>query len=121
MDILLQNCRILDPVTGRDESGVDIEIIDGVIKSVGKKLKSNATAKDIRGALVAPGFFDMHVHLREPGHEYKETIETGTRAARSGGFTGVCCMPNTDPPISDAFVVIYIREKAKNNIVDVEI
>lgn len=121
MDILLQNCRIVDPVTNRDESGVDIEITSGVITAIGKKLKSKVTLKDLKGAIVAPGFFDMHVHLREPGQEYKETIETGTRAAASGGFTGLCCMPNTEPPISDPFVVSYIREKAKGNIVDVEI
>jgi dihydroorotase len=121
MDILLQNCRILDPVTGRDESGLDIEIIDGKISAIGKYLKSKASPRDLKGCLVAPGFFDMHVHLREPGQEYKETVETGTRAAASGGFTGLCCMPNTDPPVSDPYVVSYIRDKAKNNIVDVEI
>src|ERR1043165_9794721 len=120
MDILLQNCRILDPLTNRDESGVDIEITAGKITAIGKNLKSKATAKDLKGALVTPGFFDMHVHLREPGQEYKETIQTGTKAAMSGGFTGICCMPNTEPPISDPYVVSYIREKAKGNIVDVE-
>src|SRR5439155_11064808 len=105
MDILLQNCRILDPVTGTDEKNIDIEIAGGKISKIGKKLSSNFALKDLNGALVVPGFFDMHVHLREPGQEYKETIETGTRAAMSGGFTGICCMPNTDPPISDPFVV----------------
>jgi dihydroorotase len=121
MDILLHNCRIVDPVTGRDESGIDIAITAGVITEIGKKLTSKAESKDLSGAIVAPGFFDMHVHLREPGQEYKETIETGTRAAASGGFTGLCCMPNTEPPISDPFVVSFINEKAKGNIVDVEI
>jgi len=121
MDILLHNCRIVDPISKRDEDDLDIEIISGIITAIGKNLKSNAPVRDLKGAVVAPGFFDMHVHLREPGQEYKETIETGTRAAASGGFTGLCCMPNTDPPISDPFVVSYIREKAKNNIVDVEI
>jgi dihydroorotase len=121
MDILLQNCRVVDPATGRDESGVDIEITSGIITAIEKKLKSKAPAKDLNGSVVVPGFFDMHVHLREPGQEYKETIETGTGAAASGGFTGLCCMPNTDPPISDQFVVSYVRDKAKDNIVDVEI
>src|SRR6476659_3509580 len=121
MDILLQNCRILDPVTGRDETGVDIEITNGSISAIGKKLKSKAPAKDLHGALVAPGFFDMHVHLREPGQEYKETVETGTNAAMAGGFTGVCCMPNTEPSISDVFVVSYIKEKSKDLLVDVAI
>jgi dihydroorotase len=121
MDILLQNCRIVDPVTGKDESSVDIEIISGIITRIGKKLQSTAESKDLKGAIVAPGFFDMHVHLREPGQEYKETIATGTMAAASGGFTGLCCMPNTEPPISDQFVVSFVKEKAKGNIVDVEI
>ncbi|MEI8135442.1 MAG: dihydroorotase [bacterium] len=121
MDILLHNCRILDPITGLDESGMDIEIKEGRITAIGKNLKSNLASRDLKGALVAPGFFDMHVHLREPGQEYKETIETGTRAAASGGFTGICCMPNTDPPVSDPFVVSYIKSKAEGNIVDVEI
>lgn len=121
MDILLQNCHIVDPASNKDVEGVDIEITNGVITKIGKGVKSKAPAKDLKGAIVAPGFFDMHVHLREPGQEYKETIETGTKAAAAGGFTGICCMPNTDPPISDPFVVSYIREKAKGNIVDVEI
>ena len=122
MHILLQNCRVVDPITKRDEVGLDIEINDGVIVKIGKSLKSSdATKYNLNGAVVAPGFFDMHVHLREPGQEYKETIETGTNAAAHGGFTGVCCMPNTEPSISDPFVVSFIKEKAKHSIVDVEI
>ncbi len=120
MELLLKNCHIIDPVTGRDEQGLDIEIANGQIVQIGKNLSSKAEVKDLAGAIVAPGFFDMHVHLREPGQEYKETIETGTRAAAAGGFTGVCCMPNTEPSISDPFVVSFIRDKAKGNIVDVE-
>src|SRR4249920_202651 len=121
MDILLQNCRILDPVTGRDESGLDIEITAGIITSIGKKLKSNAPAKDLKGAVVAPGFCDMHVHLREPGQEYKETIESGLNAAAASGFTAICCMPNTDPPISDPYVVSFIKEKAAGHLVELSI
>jgi dihydroorotase len=121
MDILLKNCRVVDPSSGRDESGLDIEILDGVISKIGKSLKSKAEAKDLNGAVVAPGFFDMHVHLREPGQEYKETIATGTLAAAQGGFTGICCMPNTEPSISDQFVVGFIKQKSEGNIVDVEI
>lgn len=122
MHILLQNCRVVDPITKRDEAGLDIEINNGMIVKIGKSLKtSDATKYNLNGAVVAPGFFDMHVHLREPGQEYKETIETGTNAAAHGGFTGVCCMPNTEPSISDPFVVSFIKEKAKHSIVDVEI
>ncbi len=121
MQILLQNVHIVDPVTNRDETGLDIEIEDGKIQRIGKNLESKGEKRNLNGAVVAPGFFDMHVHLREPGQEYKETVETGTRAAMSGGFTGVCCMPNTIPSISDPFVVSYIKEKAKDNLVDVSI
>lgn len=121
MNLLLKNIRLIDPRTKRDETGLDMEILDGKIAKIGKGLSSNADARDLKGAVVSPGFFDMHVHLREPGQEYKETIETGTRAAAAGGFTGVCCMPNTEPSISDPFVVSYIKEKAQGNLVDVAI
>src|SRR6185503_4343058 len=120
MNVLLKNCRLVDPLTKRDEKGIDIEITQGKIAQVGKSLSSSHEVRDLKGAVVAPGFFDMHVHLREPGQEYKETIATGTKAAAAGGFTGVCCMPNTEPPISDPFVVSFIKERAHGNIVDVE-
>jgi dihydroorotase len=120
--LLLKNIRIVDPVTSRDEAGLDMEIRDGTITRIGRSLASEGfQVHDLKGAVVAPGFFDMHVHLREPGDEHKETIETGTRAAMAGGFTGICCMPNTKPAIGDAFVVSYIKEKAQGNLVDVTI
>lgn len=121
MNILLKNLRVIDPVSKIDEQGLDIEITNGRISQVGKGLTSSHESRDLAGMIAAPGFFDMHVHLREPGQEYKETIETGTRAAASGGFTGVCCMPNTEPSISDPFIVSYIKEKAADNLVDVAI
>jgi dihydroorotase len=121
MNVLLKNARLIDPLSKRDERGVDIEITEGNISQIGKGISSKHDARDLKGAVVAPGFFDMHVHLREPGQEYKETIETGTNAAMAGGFTGVCCMPNTEPPISDAYVVSYIKEKSRDLLVDVVI
>ncbi|HET6512573.1 MAG TPA: dihydroorotase, partial [Candidatus Kapabacteria bacterium] len=121
MNILLRNLRVIDPATKQDEQGLDIEIVDGKIARIGKALKSEHEARDLSGMIAVPGLFDMHVHLREPGQEYKETIESGTLAAASGGFTGVCCMPNTEPSISDPFVVSYIKEKAQGNLVDVAI
>ena len=66
-----------------------------------------------------PGLFDMHVHLREPGREDEETVETGSNAAAAGGFTGVACMPNTNPNIDSAEIVRFIKEKAKDHLVDV--
>src|ERR1035437_1266572 len=121
MNIVLRNARLIDPPLKLDESGLDIEIRDSIIARIGRGLKSDLEARDLGGAIVAPGFFDMHVHLREPGQEYKETIETGLNAAMAGGFTGVCCMPNTEPPISDPFVVSYIKEKAAGHLVDLAI
>jgi dihydroorotase len=121
MNLLLQNTRLIDPSQKLDDSGIDIEVRDGIITRIGHDLKSDGETRDLAGAIVAPGFFDMHVHLREPGQEYKETIETGLNAAMAGGFTGVCCMPNTEPPISDPFVVSYIKEKAAGHLVDLAI
>src|SRR6185503_9621112 len=111
MNVLLKNCRLVDPLTKRDEKGIDIEITQGKIAQVGKSLSSSHEVRDLKGAVVAPGFFDMHVHLREPGQEYKETIETGARAAVRGGFTAVACMPNTDPPLDDRPRVEYVRRR----------
>ena len=121
MTITLHNARIIDPSLKLDEHGIDLEIRDGIITRIGHDLKSDGETRDLAGAVIAPGFFDMHVHLREPGQEYKETIETGLNAAMAGGFTGVCCMPNTEPPISDPFVVSYIKEKSKGHLVDLAI
>jgi dihydroorotase len=121
MDLLLKNAHVIDPSLRLDEAGLDIEIRDGLITRIAKNIKSDAGVHDLGGAIVAPGFFDMHVHLREPGQEYKETIETGLNAAMAGGFTSICCMPNTEPAISDPFVVSYIKEKAAGHLVDLAI
>ena len=120
MNLLLHNARLIDPTLNLDEIS-DLEIENGTISRIGKNLQSNFARRDLSGSVVAPGFFDMHVHLREPGFEYKETIESGLGAAMAGGFTGVCAMPNTEPAISDPFVVSYIREKAANHLVSLEI
>src|SRR5204863_7207246 len=94
-------------------------IRDGVVARLGESIAPGKRAEvvDAKGLVVAPGFVDLHVHLREPGDEHKETIATGTAAAAAGGFTTVCAMANTDPPIDDApsvsFLVRRIRETAK--------
>src|SRR4051812_23070063 len=121
MNILLKNARVIDPSLKLDQLGLDVEILDGTIARIGSDLQSSVEVRELGGAVVAPGFFDMHVHLREPGQEYKETIETGLNAAMAGGFTGVCCMPNTEPAISDPFVASYIKEKALGHLVDLVI
>ena len=108
---ILKNGRIIDPLQGRDETG-DIWLSAGKIIKVGKKEPAGAKCIDLEGKWIVPGLIDMHVHLREPGEEYKETIETGTRAAAAGGFTAVACMPNTKPVNDNATVTRYILEKA---------
>jgi dihydroorotase len=111
--LLLRNGRVLDPASRRDEVG-DVLLTDGLISAVGKDLdKTGAEVFDATGLVIAPGFIDMHVHLREPGFEHAETIETGARAAAAGGFTSVCCMPNTKPVNDSATVTNYILERAR--------
>src|SRR5512135_137619 len=113
MQLLLKNARIVDPVTGHDEN-LDLLLVDGTIVKIGKSVSStSAETIDLTGKVLAPGFIDMHVHLREPGFEHKETIESGVSAAAAGGFTAVCCMPNTNPPIDDESVIRYIHAKAR--------
>jgi dihydroorotase len=123
MNYVLKNGRLVDPLSGTD-SVQDILIVNGVIEKIGNSIAAVTEAEhhDMKGMIVAPGFIDMHVHLREPGFEYKETIETGTLSAAVGGFTALCCMPNTNPAIDDASVVRLIQERARkahNGIVDV--
>jgi dihydroorotase len=109
--LLIRNGRVVDPSTGRDEVG-DVLIVDG--KFAARDVKpGDAEVFDATGLVVAPGFIDMHVHLREPGFEHSETIETGSRAAAAGGFTSICCMPNTKPVNDNATVTSYIVAQAR--------
>jgi dihydroorotase len=111
--LLIQGGRVIDPAT-RGDAIADVLIRDGRIESVGTGLTDpDATVFDAAGAIVAPGFIDMHVHLREPGIEHAETIETGAKAAAAGGFTSICCMPNTQPVNDSATVTSYIIQRAK--------
>lgn len=123
MRLLLKQGRLIDPVPQRDEV-LDILIVDGVIEKMGTIAGTGSDAEqlDLKGKIVAPGFMDMHVHFREPGYEQKETIETGCQAARAGGFTAVCCMPNTNPAIDNEEVVHFVQRKgesAADGLVDV--
>jgi dihydroorotase len=118
--LLITGGRVIDPASGGDGIA-DVLIRDGRIESIGTGIRENGITRiDAAGAIVAPGFIDMHVHLREPGIEYAETIETGSRAAAAGGFTSICCMPNTVPVNDSATVTSYIvqraREVAKINV-----
>ncbi len=113
MKLVLANARILDPAQNLDREG-DLVIEDGKIDGiVAAGSASGDDIRDCRGKLVTAGLIDIHVHVREPGFEYKEDIESGTRAAAAGGFTAVCCMPNTNPSIDSAAVVRQIIERAK--------
>jgi dihydroorotase len=114
--ILLKNGRIIDPVNKIDKKG-SLLIEDGKIKAFfSTRQKIPALKKlvtfDLTGKWIVPGLIDMHVHLREPGEEHKETIESGTRAAAAGGFTAVACMPNTNPVNDCQSVTRLILEKA---------
>ncbi len=121
MNIYLRNIRVVSPSQNIDEH-LNISIADGVIEYIGNEdPQISPTTEVIDGTdlVCCPGFFDMHVHLREPGQEYKETIHTGTLAAVNGGFTGVVCMPNTSPAVDSVAIIEYITSRAKGNIVDV--
>ena len=118
---LIQEARIVDPGRGLDVVG-DILIRDGRIVSAGPRLAAAELPEGCRvmpaaGLVAAPGFIDLHCHLREPGFEYKETIATGAQAAARGGFTAICCMPNTDPAIDNAAVVELVKQRAKADAV----
>jgi dihydroorotase len=115
--LLLKNGRVIDPASGRDGIA-DVLIQDAVVAAVGRNLgESGAKVFDATGLVVAPGFIDMHVHLREPGFEHAETIETGARAAAAGGFTTICAMPNTDPVNDNPTVTRFIIERARRSAV----
>ncbi|MRR53844.1 MAG: dihydroorotase [Deltaproteobacteria bacterium] len=114
MDLFIKGGRVIDPAQQIDEK-LDIRIENGTIKELGKKLAAGKSAEviDASGLIITPGLIDMHVHLRDPGLEYKEDIVTGTRAAAAGGFTSVACMPNTSPVNDNKAVTTYIIAKAK--------
>ena len=115
--ILVRNARLIDPARQTDSVG-DLLLADGRIASCGPVIESvpeGCVVIDGSGLVACPGFIDIHAHLREPGYEYKETIETGSQAAARGGFTTLCCMPNTDPPIDSESVVEFVLRRASDS------
>ena len=116
MSLLIRNGRVIDPA-GSVDSVQDVLLKGDRIERVGKTLAVPADTKvlDATGKIVCPGFIDLHVHLREPGQEYKETVATGTRAAAAGGFTAVCAMANTHPVNDNRAVTDYIRARAETD------
>jgi len=116
MGLLIRGGRVIDPSQGIDEI-IDILVENGIIRGMGTGLNAAEDCEtiDAAGLLVTPGLIDMHVHLRDPGLEYKEDISTGTRAAAAGGFTSVACMPNTRPVNDNREVTSYIANKARSD------
>jgi dihydroorotase len=122
MKIILKNVRVVNPEQKLDVDKTNLVLENGVITSIGEvkeKDLNNSKVFEMEGKVVTPGFFDMHVHLREPGREDEETVITGCNAAANGGFTGIACMPNTEPAIDSAEVVNFIKKQAANHLVDV--
>ena len=118
--LLIKNGRVIDPGRNLDQ-GASVLVQDGRISMVGEVpanlIPEGCQIIEAAGLVVSPGFIDIHCHLREPGFEYKETIATGTRAGARGGFTSLCCMPNTEPPIDNAAVVDLIRRRSREDAV----
>lgn len=113
MKTVLRNGRILDPSQEMDAVG-SVLIEDAQIIDIGPEVDSEDATEvyDCSGLWICPGLVDMHAHLREPGQEYRESIKTGTQSAAAGGFTNVCCMPNTDPPLDTPVLIDYILDRA---------
>ncbi len=113
MTILIRGGRLMDPASGLDKVA-DLLIRNDQVAAIGENLTDNGvdTVIDARGKIVAPGFIDLHVHLRVPGQEYKEDMRSGTAAAVRGGFVAVACMPNTNPVIDNVITVTYVKDQA---------
>ncbi|MCM8766549.1 MAG: dihydroorotase [Candidatus Omnitrophica bacterium] len=119
MGILLKNGYLIEPKSGK-EGEFDILIEDGVVKEIKKNIFTrNYKIIDCKNKIVSPGFVDLHCHLREPGREDEETIYTGSLSAVSGGFTTICCMPNTDPPLDNKVSVRFVYEKGEKSLCEV--
>ena len=119
MKVLLQDINLYNPDQNIDEKSTSVLLEDGIISEIGDIKTKDVNVYELKGKYIVPGFFDMHVHLREPGREDEETVVTGSNAAANGGFTGIACMPNTKPAIDSAEVVNFIKEQIKNHVVDV--
>ena len=115
MKLLIKNGRVIDPANNIDKV-LDVLVEDNKISKVEENITDSADKTiDAKGCWVTPGFIDLHVHLRDPGYEHKETIATGTRAGAMGGFTTLCAMPNTNPVTDNEILVEYIKMKAERD------
>lgn len=122
MNVLLKNIAIVSPSEGINEVN-DILIIDGVIQKIGsvKKTYKDISVINEKNFTCVPGLYDMHVHFREPGQTHKEDLLSGSEAAANGGFTGVLCMPNTNPPIDSPLLLKSLLEKAQDFLIDLDV
>ena len=119
--LLIKGGHVIDP-GAKINAPMDVLLRDGRVAEVAapNNIRTGADEKfDARGLIVAPGFIDLHVHLREPGQSYKETIATGTAAAAAGGFTSVCCMPNTTPVVDTPEWVAWLKQPERGAVVNV--
>src|SRR5450631_1810371 len=119
--LIIKGGHVIDP-EAKINTPMDILLRDGRVAEIAppNKIKGSAEEKfDARGLIVAPGFIDIHVHLREPAQSYKESIATGTAAAAAGGFTSVCCMPNTQPVVDSTEWVAWIQQPQHGAVVNV--
>jgi len=122
MKLILKNVNVFHPKENLDEKNISVFLVDGRIAKLSSKIGKEAEGAkeiDLTGKILLPGFFDMHVHLREPGREDEETVISGCNSAANGGFTAVACMPNTEPAIDSAEVVKFIKDQSKDHLVDV--
>ncbi|MEX1050032.1 MAG: amidohydrolase family protein, partial [Gemmatimonadales bacterium] len=112
--LVIRGGRLIDPSTSHD-AVADLVIINGKVDGIGRNLGTpdGAQVIEAKGLVVTPGLIDVHVHLREPGQEDRETIATGAMAAAAGGFTGICAMPNTDPPIDNQASVGFVVKQGE--------
>jgi dihydroorotase len=118
-DLIFHHARIIDPQIGLDKIA-DIQIKGGIITEIAEEISSSGTKKiDLKGKIIIPGLFDMHTHLREPGREDEETITSGCTAAAAGGFTGIACMPNTNPTIDNSSIIEFIQRRSSGLVVTV--
>src|SRR5271170_2769824 len=119
--LLIKGGQLVDP-GARINAAMDVLLRDGRVAEIAlpNKIRGGTDEKfDARGLIVAPGFIDLHVHLREPGQSYKETIATGTAAAAAGGFTSVCIMPNTAPVVDNAEWVAWLQDPERGAVINV--
>ena len=122
MQLLIKSAKVVDPSSPYNGKIVSILIENGIIRQITSaklQVTSNTKVIDVEGLHVSPGFFDMQVNFRDPGHEYKEDLLSGCASAAAGGFTGVAVMPGTHPPIHTKSEIEYIKNKTANNLVDV--